>query len=599
MTTFFNITESQNKEAALASACSDEKLNIPNDLVFHRDVFSFTYLPNESWSYFIDEQLIDIYCSSTKMKDFSLIARQGLTTGDNVRFFRLTWEITQRQNRWNLITKGGAAEPYYSDIPLCINWKHDGKEVLSFAAVLYGSPTRTIKNIPHYFRPGLTWSNRANALAMRLVPKNCIFDRRGSCVFAHDDNEETLFYSSAILNSAGFSYAIGPQLQMMNGGARFECGTLEETPFPEVSDEDILVLASWAKENYICRHELDIVNEESHAFLLPELLINRLKPEWNRKTLISSIADNHLKTDELVDACYGINSPTTEKFANTRLIPDITDKEKINRLMMWAVGVAFGRFEYRLATGDRQSWDVPSPIEPYEERSRGMVQEYDACFVENSGILVQEDSHSLALNSLVSRVFAYIDMEPPVDIDRWLKRDFFEFHKSIYTKFRRCAPIYWPIGTESGNYILWIYFPKLSNQTLYVALNDFINPKIEQLKRFIEQPGTASAETIRNSQDLLAELRILQGKVQALAETYRPYTDDGVEICAAPLRELIQNKKWQKELDGVWKELEKGSYDWSGCALNYWPERAKKAEKDPSIALAHKHILEDGWTPKG
>ena len=227
-----------------------------------------------------------------------------------------------------------------------------------------------------------------------------------------------------------------------------------------------------------------------------------------------------------------------------------------------------------------------------------MVPAGNPTFKENNGILVQDDTHPLDLGNLMRQVFAKINIEPPVDINRWLKRTFFEFHKSVYSKFSRRAPIYWPIGTESGSYVLWLYFPRLSNQTLHVALNDFINPKIEQLERFLEQPGLASAEHVRDSRDLLAELRIFKQKVQALTETYRPYTDDGVEICAAPLRELIQNKKWQKELEGVWKSLEKGEYDWSGCALNYWPERARKAEKDPSIKLAHKHILEDGWKPK-
>jgi hypothetical protein len=71
----------------------------------------------------------------------------------------------------------------------------------------------------------------------------------------------------------------------------------------------------------------------------------------------------------------------------------------------------------------------------------------------------------------------------PDDVRRWLQRDFFPFHLQRYSKSRRKAPIYWPLATESGSYTLWVYYPSLTSQTLYTAINDFVEPKLKQVGR--------------------------------------------------------------------------------------------------------------------
>ena len=70
----------------------------------------------------------------------------------------------------------------------------------------------------------------------------------------------------------------------------------------------------------------------------------------------------------------------------------------------------------------------------------------------------------------------------PDDVRRWLQRDFFPFHLQRYSKSRRKAPIYWPLSTASGSYTLWLYYPSLTSQTLYTAVNDFIDPKLKQVE---------------------------------------------------------------------------------------------------------------------
>ena len=45
----------------------------------------------------------------------------------------------------------------------------------------------------------------------------------------------------------------------------------------------------------------------------------------------------------------------------------------IDGLLSWAVGVAFGRFDWRLATGERQALPEPDPFDPLPRKSPGML----------------------------------------------------------------------------------------------------------------------------------------------------------------------------------------------------------------------------------
>jgi len=51
---------------------------------------------------------------------------------------------------------------------------------------------------------------------------------------------------------------------------------------------------------------------------------------------------------------------------------------------------------------------------------------------------------------------------------------FFQDHLKRYSNSRRKAPIYLPLSTESGSYTIWLYYPRLSDQTLYSCVNDYL-----------------------------------------------------------------------------------------------------------------------------
>jgi hypothetical protein len=172
---------------------------------------------------------------------------------------------------------------------------------------------------------------------------------------------------------------------------------------------------------------------------------------------------------------------------------------------------------------------------------------------------------------------------------------FFDAHLKDYSRNKRISPIYWPISTASGSYTLWLYYPKLNDQTLVAVINNHLQPKLDEVEAQIK-PLERNADLDNKGKKELAALREFEHELQEMkkellritALPYKPNHDDGVLITAAPLYKLFRHTKWRKATEDCWKAIEKGEYDWAHLAYYIWPERvAKKCKKDLSMAIAH------------
>ena len=164
-------------------------------------------------------------------------------------------------------------------------------------------------------------------------------------------------------------------------------------------------------------------------------------------------------------------------------------------------------------------------------------------------------------------MLARVDAPVPADVRRWLQRDFFPLHLKQYSKSRRKAPIYWPISTSSGIYTLWLYYPGLTAQTLYTAVNDFVEPKLKEVLHDLvplRDKGNARSSADETALDKLHDLELelieFRDALLKIAPTFIPNHDDGVQITAAPLWQLFRTSPG-RILEGNLGKLEKGDYD--------------------------------------
>lgn len=289
-------------------------------------------------------------------------------------------------------------------------------------------------------------------------------------------------------------------------------------------------------------------------------------------------------------------------------------------LLSWTLGVAFGRFDVRLATGAREAPPEPEPFDPLPVCSPGMLTGDDGLPVAappsgypltfpTDGILVDDPGHARDLVRAVRAVFEVVfddanarwheaaELLPTTDLRTWFAHNFFEPHIKRYSKSRRKAPIYWQLATTSGSYSVWLYIHRATPDTLFLVLNDFVEPKLDhekaKLDSLIQEAGmTPSSEQRREidqQETFVGELQALKIEVARVAPLWKPNLDDGVLLNFAPLWRLVpQNRGWQGECKNAWEKLQSGDYDWAHLAMHLWPERVvPRCMEDRSLAIAH------------
>jgi hypothetical protein len=612
MTQFLRLLTETNKAQALAVACTRLRQGETDPCHFDVAAASFDSIPGKPFAYWVSDAVRDVFAKLNSLEDGGRTARQGLTTAEDFRFVRAWWE--SQSAGWFGFAKGGAFSRFYADVYLLANWTDDGSEIKAGICQRYpylnGNAEFVAKNPQYYLRPGLTWPRRTQGgLSMRAMPAGCIFADKGPAAFADDDDPDELLALLALVNSSSFALLVS--LQVAFGS--YEVGVMQRTPIPTFYGSSRQRLAARSRRAWSLKRTLDTVEETSHAFLLPEALRPRLR-DFDPLAIEAELACIQTEIDNIAFDLYGFSEAdrmalqignstgTGGETTDTETADDDSGDENAAELVdhskgliAWAMGVAFGRFDWRLATGERTALPEPEPFDPLPAKSPGMLPDGVVPFHDHVGILVDDQGHPHDLAHLVEEVLARVEVAVPEDVRRWLQRDFFVFHLQRYSKSRRKAPIYWPLSTTSGSYTLWLYYPSLTSQTLYTAINDFVEPKLKQVGADVTALRNKGAARSRDDEKQFEVLQVFELELIELRDTLlklapicKPNHDDGVQITAAPLWPLFRNKPWQKVLKDTWVKLEKGDYDWTHLAMNYWPERVReKCKTDKSLAIAH------------
>jgi hypothetical protein len=544
----------------------------------------------------------------------------GLQTSDDFRFLKSWWEITEAKD-WQPYTKGGEVSLLYQEISLVVRTRFNFAEIVSFTNDRYPYLNGNARSLMHadmanFGCPGITWTKSTTRHpSFRLMPAGCVFSVSGLAAFVESGEESEILYVAALMNSAPFKYLISLSLGLAAEGRKhYETGLVNKNPEPEVDPKTEARLAELAEQAWQHRYRQFSADETSRAFTLPLLMQERLG--WSdphaAHTELESI---QAEIDSIAFALYGFSktdraevlsvyravskgdagSDTDDEGDDEEGVAPIAD---IDGLLSWAVGVAFGRFDWRLSIGQRAAPTEPKPFDPLPAKSPGMLPSGLDPFHDHSGVLVDDPGHPHDLADLAEEVLIRVDAPVPGDLRRWLQKDFFPFHLQRYSKSRRKAPIYWPLATASGSYTLWLYYPSLSSQTLYTAINDFLDGPSGKLTQVagdvaaLRSKGSARTRDeerrFESLENLELELIELRDQLLKIAPTYQPNRDDGVQITAAPLWPMFRHKPWQKILKETWAKLEKGDYDWAHLAMNYWPDRVReKCKTDKSLAIAH------------
>jgi len=656
-TVFLRVLEADDKAIALLDAVRGQEHTVGR-VRFDVDPASFASVPHSPFAYWASDRLRSLFTRLRSIESEGRTAKQGLATADDFRFVRAWWELASQSmgTRWFPFAKGGTFSPFYADVYLVVIWETLGHEMKAWASSLYNNShwSRILKNVDFFVRPGLTWPRRTNGLSMRVMPAGCIFADKGPAIFIENDDADDLLALACVANSRAFALLVSLQLARTELAQSYEVGLIQDTPVPDLDVSTRNTLASLARRAWALKRSLDTCSESSHSFTLPALLqmqgssVVARADEWSHHVdaVEAELAHIQCVIDERCFELYGIcpddrnsiseslDSGTLDTTAiaagDNGEVASVPEPEEsgtsVNTarlaaaLVRWAVGAAFGRFDARLATGEREFPPEPEPFDPLRACSPGMLTGDDGLLAQevsdtcplrlpHAGIMVDDAGHSDDLVTRVRDVFQVVFGAEAdawleecaqllgVDLHRWLARGFFETHLKGYSKSRRKAPIYWQLATPTGSYSVWLYAHRANPDTLFLVLNDVVTPKLHHEERRLTSlvqeagpsPSASQRRDIESRRDFVEELRSFRDEVARVAPLWRPELDDGILVTCAPLWRLVpQHRAWQRETKACWMKLSKGEYDWAHLAMHLWPERVvPKCARDRSLAIAH------------
>lgn len=287
-----------------------------------------------------------------------------------------------------------------------------------------------------------------------------------------------------------------------------------------------------------------------------------------------------------------------------------SEVDEADGLLSWAVGVAFGRYAPTLVLSEKQvRRDATGPFASASNNSSGVRPDSIPPFHPASGVLVDDIGHPDDLPRIIGDILDLVKIDQVKAIEtarvrEWLSHRFFAQHIKLYSRNRRKAPIWWQLSTPSKMYSVWVSMHDLTSDTLYRVKSDYVQPKLRHVRALLEEAviaeagrdvGATADKELESLTLLAAELQSMVEELDMVALLWKPHFADGVVLNSALWWRLFpQNASWQHELKTAWLSMCAGGCDWTGAAMQLWPERVvPKCAVDRSLAIAH--ALEDNF----
>lgn len=580
----------------------------------------FTNLPNTTIGYYFEENTLYLF-KYPKFFERGFDSKKGHDLSANI-YPRLFYEVIETDD-FSLMYNGGGFTLFYFPY----------RDATKFVEDIIRSDSGCNIRSLHLQRQGMIgFGKRGDILDAHILKKGMIFTREGIGLpnISVTEGYATLSYLNSIISQ----YAINQYCGQHKGN-----GYVNLLPMPDYatcqSDIERIVKAIIAiKRKWF---SLDETNLEYHGLIAQMHIDTTIDAALNK--MQEQLTADYTRYEELVKenddlwmdlADIDRNSEFRQTLNNYKSrrpyeellsidgasCQNVIDKKVMaQEIVMELMGMTFGRWNTAYAKGEQA---IPEFGDVFDALPFMPVVSLDeaACpaqlDVPTDGILTNNSDSSLCLASHVREVMHYLWADRADDMEYELCQligckslqaylasptGFFDYHFKRYTKSRRKAPIYWLLASEDGTMDYWVYYPKLSKNTL-PQLIIRLREQQEQLRTRLNAALAAHDRTqesqIRAEQEQVEDMMDELNRI--LAAGYVPNQDDGVPVTAAPLLHLAASRPWRVECEKNMELLEKGDYDWSHLAMSMYPARVtQKAKKDWCMALTHglEHICEN------
>lgn len=538
-----------------------EAIDNPNcGYLYHAKAADFGKIPGSPIAYWVSGKILRVFEESVLLESICNPAA-GLQTGDNDRFLRFWFEVSQQKaglgyasnieakssgQKWIPYNKGGDFRRWYGNNEYFINWENDGKEIANF------KPRSVIRNPQYYFKPSVTWSFvSSSSFGVRRSDQGFIFDVGGSSLFAAEENLNALtgFLSSCVASRF---------MKILNPTLNFQVGNIASIPVTISSIDLAKEKLDLIIENAIKISRQDWDNfETSWDFQAAPLIryapqaISQSFTTWQEK---SDRAFQELKRLEEENnrywiEAYGLQSELTPEVPDDQITIRRAELDRdIRSLISYAVGCMMGR--YSLDTPGLihagQSFD-PSCHTTFPADQDAILPITDQAYFDDDIVTRFIDFIATAYSKatltenldFIANALKLKTGETARDrIRRYFLTEFITDHIKTYKK----RPIYWLFTSgKKRAFSALVYLHRYSPDTVGRLRTDYVLELQVKLDQEIDRLQTeltiatstptkkAATKQLKTLQEQQLELRDYQAKLQTVADRRIAIDlDDGV-----------------------------------------------------------------------
>lgn len=560
--------------------------NAYDNFIYEIDSKNFVRLPGTQIAYWVSENIYSVFSKGKPLGDIAK-PRQGMATSDNDRFLRLWHEVpfyniglnmqdaytAQKSGlRWFPYNKGGSYRKWYGNNEYVVDYENDGYRVKEYAAKLYKSYSRTIKNINFFFMPCITWTMISSSkFGVRYSPVGYVFDIRGSSIFI---DKKKLNYILGFLSS-NVTWEL---LKFLSPTISFEVGTIAMLPIIGF-DNGNSIIDSLVNENIkLSKMDWDVFETswdyKRHPLVNGTVkLVQKAFELWEEecKNNFYKLKENEQKINSIFIEIYNLQDELSCEIEDRDItIRKANLQRDIKSLISYAVGCMLGRYSLDAegliyAGGEwnssRYKTFVPDednciPITDEEYFSDDIVGRFVEFVKTVYGADTLEENLDFIANALGNKG----DTSREV-IRNYFLKDFYADHLKVYQK----RPIYWLFdsGKQNGFKAL-IYMHRYEADTVGRVRTDYLH----RAQKYVETAMQSAQYTIDNATSAsekskatkavtkytkqLAEMKIYDEAIAHVAnQRIEIDLDDGVKVNYAKFQgvEVAQEGKKALKVD--------------------------------------------------
>lgn len=526
---------------------------------------NFSKIPGSPVAYWVSGTFTALFQKERTIGDVCDV-KSGLSTGNNERFLRNWYEISQSDfskkggnKKWFPYNKGGGTQKWFGNNLIVVNYENNAKEIRENGLGVF-------RNEKFYFEEGITWAGMSSSyVSFKYSEPGYVFDsNKGPMIFSKS-RELNISYLLGFFNNKVTNYI----LNLLNPSVSTQIGDVAGIPILIQNENDVNQIADFSNECVSISKSYWNGLEISWDFTKSPLLLKFTQSlnqafEKNANLIKSQLIEIHdieenlnakflklYELDKIITKDVSYNDIT---IYSDEINFDCPNKMEIkgsvimSQFISYSVGLMLGR--YRL---DKPGLNIAHPdptaeeLAPYDYNGITVEIDDDAIIPLMGAECNFQDDILVRLDNILTAIWGkdtltenknFLQECLEMTLHKFVTEKFWPYHyKTMYKK----KPIYWLFTSNTNSpqkaaFKVLVYMHRMDRFTLSKIRNQYLHPHQEHLQSQHDALN-ARAESLAKDEakrlDLLGkqiiECRDFDDRLKALANQQITFDlDDGV-----------------------------------------------------------------------